>query len=219
MGLIGLAENFEKIDFLKFITCAISAGIISFEFVGHKEIRFVHFALPVLALAAGPVFQRRSNEVKSAIIFINILLAAYFSLVHQRAPGDLMRYFRSDHCRDPDFSAVFFGPCHFIPGEYSGFCRNGRHLDIRQLSCPPPLNNSQNFDHEVAQFYKNPEHFVKKELEKLEKLPKFISFFDIHEHILDRAMASYGYELDRKFFHSHFYPPDQGSSILLYTLY
>ena len=31
------------------------------------------------------------------------------------------------------------------------------------------LKNSQNFDHEVAQFYKNPEHFVKRELEKLEK--------------------------------------------------
>ena len=147
------------------------------------------------------------------------MTAFYFSFVHQRAAGDIMRYFRSNYCRDPDFSAVFYGPCHFIPGEYSRFCRNGRHLEVRQLSCPPPLNQNSHFEHEVAQFYKNPKKFVETDLARLKILPKYVFIFDFHQETLSQVLTTYGYEIVQNFFQSHFYPADQSSSIVLYSLH
>ena len=131
-ALVGIfqCQMFTKVEQGLLITLVFNWLILE---IGseHKEFRFIMSALAILtflgAKAAARVFQ--TEWIKKLYIAVNLMIAVYLSMIHQRGPADLARYLRVELCSNAEGASIrFFGPCHVMPGEYSRFCLKGIHL-------------------------------------------------------------------------------------------
>lgn len=139
--------------------------------IAHKEVRFLYPVLPFLhVLAARPLstfFPPRASLPRRAlltvILTLNLLLAAYASLVHQRGVVDVLSYLRQHHEEKlithlrPNTTVAFLMPCHSTPWRSHLIYPS---LHAWALTCEPPIDMPPSvrpaYLDEADQFYLHP---------------------------------------------------------------
>jgi GPI mannosyltransferase 3 len=136
--------------------------------------------------------KKYSKSIKF-IIFIQILLMIYFSLIHQRGPIDVMKELRNDKSVE---SVHFLVPCHATP-LYSHFHMN---KPLKYLDCSP----TSIFD-ESDVFHGNPLNYMNQYYDDL-RLPSHFVFFEdtFYDNNLIEFFKFRNYSNISKLFHSHF---------------
>ena len=146
------------------VTCFLSL-------IAHKEVRFLYPVLPFLhILAAHPLstfFHDHASLPRrvllTAILTLNLLLAAYASLVHQRGVVDVLSYLRQHHEAKLttqlrlNTTVAFLMPCHSTPWR-SHLVHPSLHAWA--LTCEPPIDiplpDRPAYLDEADQFYLHP---------------------------------------------------------------
>ncbi|KAF2721489.1 glycosyltransferase family 22 protein [Polychaeton citri CBS 116435] len=181
------------------LAVAVLAAVISLSIVAHKEVRFIYPLLPMLhVLAAKPLVGacsalslRKRTTVMSMlaaiIISLNMAIAIYVSLVHQRGVLDVMHYLRHQHeSENPHMSSWwqmsaldtinittigFFMPCHSTPWR-SHLVYPSIHAWA--LTCEPPihipLSERDQYLDEADQFYADPESWIILHMNEVEEI-------------------------------------------------
>ena len=137
----------------------ILLGVVFFNsLLGHKEIRFLAPAAPLLTIFAGRSLfeiQGRKTLFLSLIFITNAVMFVLFGVLFQRASIQVMGQIRSLR---PE-SVYFAMPCHSTP------LHSHLHLPftkIRFISCEPPLSKEDLLLlDETKQFLQNPRQFIK----------------------------------------------------------
>ncbi|KAK5711745.1 glycosylphosphatidylinositol anchor biosynthesis [Elasticomyces elasticus] len=150
------------------LAVAIITTVLAMTLISHKEMRFIYPLLPMLhILAARPVAgffgSVPANRIKLGLILflliINICIAGYVTLVHQRGVIDVMHYLRREQegrmlGDGSNVTVGFLMPCHSTPWR--------SHLvypEIKAwaLTCEPPLDLSEDerrrYEDEADVFY------------------------------------------------------------------
>jgi len=145
------------------LAMAIVTTVITLSLIAHKEVRFIYPLLPMLhVLAAQPLadffhpFPLPAKKTRFALmvlmVTVNICIAAYVGVLHQRGVIDVMHYLRHEQearmlathtagqfTPTANMTVGFFMPCHSTPWR--------SHLvhpeiDAWALTCEPPLNQT-----------------------------------------------------------------------------
>lgn len=185
-----------------------------FSFVGHKEVRFLYFLLPLLHIA---VATKVNKKIMKAITLINIPIALYLSLFHQRGVISVVNYIGNN----PDIvKASFLMPCHSTP-MHAHIHREDLHDHIVSLSCEPLIPKgllpvpSGEYNDEADVFYQDPIKF-------LQGNPGFLAphivFFEALKPSIEPILEVYGYTFEKRFFNSHFHEDERRrGDVLVYS--
>ncbi|KAF2399232.1 hypothetical protein EJ06DRAFT_531566 [Trichodelitschia bisporula] len=155
----------------------------SLSLISHKEARFLYPLLPLLHLLASPSLAYSTSSrplgwlkriAVIGFVSINVAIAAYTSLVHQRGVIDVLHELRSRYElreRGGDFTVAFLMPCHSTPWR-SHLIHKG--IDAWALTCEPPLDVPLDQRHtyldEADQFYAHPPAWLAMHMEDLPAL-------------------------------------------------
>ena len=174
------------------------------------------------------IFGKRYHQTAvNWICTFNLFAALYFSFIHQKGPPELSRIWRREYCdqNSPDKTInpklAFLGVCHALPGEYSRYCTNGKHLNVEQLECPPSLDQSEFLTHPASQsesrtvknFEKDPRHVLDDFLHS--DFDEICIFDSDLSRDLENIFENHDWNRNRKIFHSHF--SDQGQWIYCFN--
>ncbi|KAI9884583.1 MAG: ornithine aminotransferase [Watsoniomyces obsoletus] len=208
---------------------------IMLSLVAHKEVRFLYPLLPILHLFAaerlaeylgsGSTSPRNRQTwsgmswqkklVLPTLLLLNVLIAAYASLVHQSGVISVMDHLRHEHearLQEPGASARpmsvgFLMPCHSTPWR-----SHLVHPDIHAwaLTCEPPvdvpMDQRGTYMDEADRFYANPASFLQHELRHeivnttsnsargdltaVKWWPDYLVFFEQLEPVLKKAQRA-----------------------------
>ncbi|KAK6433339.1 glycosylphosphatidylinositol anchor biosynthesis [Oleoguttula sp. CCFEE 5521] len=174
-----LRPGYDRPQFAGFVerqaryVLAVTAMItlLAFSMIGHKEVRFIYPLLPILhVLAAKPLvsfftpFPIPSSKLRLGVLVfgltINIYIAAYVALLHQRGVIDVMHYLRHEvelPSRIRNTTVGFLMPCHSVPWRsYLVY----PEIDAWALTCEPPLTldfeQRMHYLDEADVFYSHP---------------------------------------------------------------
>ena len=171
----------RQIRFVLAVT--VITSVLALSLISHKEVRFIYPLLPMLhVLAAKPLaaffqpFPVPKSKLRLGILIlgltINIYIAAYVSLVHQRGVIDVVHYLRHEHearhIGPRTMTVGFLMPCHSTPWR--------SHLvyptiDAWALTCEPPLNLSleerKSYLDEADIFYADPNSWLRNHMQPL----------------------------------------------------
>ena len=89
-----------------------------FSLIAHKEFRFLLPVVSILLCYAGQGFNYICKHVSPRLLFqlvllLNVPMALYFGLVHQRGAIDAIDYIRESSIENKD--VLFLMPCHSTP--------------------------------------------------------------------------------------------------------
>lgn len=199
---------------------AALAVIIAFSLIRHKEVRFIYPLVPILHMAAAEAIVQTPKKVRKWLVWslalVNILVAGYFSQVHQRGVVDVVEYLSTA----PEVSSVgFLMPCHSTP--YQSHLH--RDIPVWFLTCEPPIGftaeEQETYRDQADRFYDNPLEFVQTEFpESVSESareartalfhPSHLAIFEslekkspeVIEHLVEL-----GYTRGKTFFNSHFH--------------
>jgi phosphatidylinositol glycan class B len=188
-------------------TTLLTIGTLSC--IAHKEVRFIYPLLPILHVIAAPVVGTFFSEARTAessskrsttstlrrkplllfILLLNMAIAGYTSLVHQRGVLDVMIWLRNDfellrlggqsHSNAQPFSinetfVGFLMPCHSTPWRSSLMYP---WLKAWALTCEPPIHLAARTEERLAyrdeadRFYDDPWLFMNSEIGTREDRP------------------------------------------------
>lgn len=201
--------------------------------ISHKEVRFLYPTLPALhTLAAKPLAafwaskSQFSRVVIPFLVLLNIIVALYITLVHQRGVIDVTDYLRYHHetriATEGPLSRTSVGilmPCHSTPWR-SHLVHSG--IDIWALSCEPPLNIPINargdYLDEADQFYADPGLWIAENMATLKgfqtrktrtvprrEWPDNIVFFEQLEPVIKKSLGNTRYRECWRTFNSHWH--------------
>ncbi|OAF60017.1 glycosylphosphatidylinositol anchor biosynthesis [Pseudogymnoascus destructans] len=223
--------------------------IATLSLISHKEVRFIYPLLPLLHILSAPhilsFFSRpapastpsvstfaippsptlRRTTLLGALIALNISLAFYTTLIHQRGVLDVLSFLRYDYeathlterglfipttADDAPFAA-FLMPCHSTPWRSHLVHPT---LNAWALTCEPPLDipagtpEREAYRDEADRFFDNPKGFLSREVGSREKpWPQYVVGFEGIEGVLVEWHEETGsqYEVVRKWsgFNSH----------------
>ncbi|ANB11947.1 Gpi10p [Sugiyamaella lignohabitans] len=148
----------------------------SYSLLAHKEVRFIFPLIPLLHLLVAAALDRIRRRaifplpyLVAILLAINVPVATYFSLYHQRGVIDVISYLR----HEPTVSSVgFLMPCHSTPWQ-----SHIHRPDITAwfLTCEPPLGltaKQQKSYLDIAdQFYADPTTFLDTHFPPLDDAP------------------------------------------------
>ncbi|GAB7355023.1 hypothetical protein MBLNU459_g5625t3 [Dothideomycetes sp. NU459] len=174
---------------LRPLAISVVGFIAVMSLISHKEVRFIYPLLPILhVLAAEPVARffhplpwpgsAAKKSILVAAVSLNVALALYASLVHQRGVVDVTHFLRHEHERKlsagagtagltpprrPETTVLFLMPCHSTPWR-SHLVHAG--VAARALTCEPPLDVPPGdaraaYLDEADQFYAAPAAWVR----------------------------------------------------------
>ncbi|KAL5120181.1 glycosylphosphatidylinositol anchor biosynthesis [Pleosporales sp. CAS-2024a] len=175
-------------------TCLVTT--LAMSLISHKEVRFLYPILPFLhVLAAGPLtmtFPANSPLLRKALLafllLINMTLALFVSLNHQRGVIDVLHHVRHQHELDnhlssfttttapppttiPNTTLAFLMPCHSTPWRSHLVYPS---LSAWALTCEPPLHlppaQHPTYTDEANQFYANPPLWLRANMESLDTI-------------------------------------------------
>jgi len=143
-------------------------GVVgTYSLIAHKEVRFLYPLLPLLHVLSAKTFQELSwssqtkNRILAGMILLNLPVAYYASMVHQRGVIDLMQHLGATS--NEWNSAGFLMPCHSTPWKAA----LGGALDTKDmwaLTCEPPIDMEPEeraaYVDEADRFYADPKAFV-----------------------------------------------------------
>lgn len=236
-GLRGYTERQSRYV----LAITVLTTVLAMTVIAHKEVRFIYPLLPILhILAAKPAanFFRSvsTDKLRLALLMfvltINIYIAAYVSLVHQRGVIDVMHYLRREQearlgdSNSDNVTLGFLMPCHSTPWR-SHFV----HPEITgwALTCEPPLGLSaeerRRYEDEADIFYGYPAGWIDDNLkdhrnilrqptgEKIERAgddsrrdwPEYLVFFEHLEPIMNSVLDRTVYEECWRGFNTHWH--------------
>ncbi|KAA8915930.1 hypothetical protein TRICI_001944 [Trichomonascus ciferrii] len=179
----------------------------TYSLLAHKEVRFIYPLMPLLHLLLARSILRfkipNRKRVMAWLVAINVPVAFYFTQYHQRGVVDVMQYLR----QDPSVSSVgFLMPCHSTPWQAH------LHRDIPAwfLTCEPPIGFTpeakRSYLDIADQFYDNPIGFLDQHMGVDYQWPSHLAFFEALEDTIKPYLQEHtSYELDTRFFNSHFH--------------
>ena len=185
-------------------------SLIFLSMLEHKEMRFIQPVVPLLLYAASLQLYTWYRSAPSSTwlvmsTIINIPLALYLSLVHQRGVTDVAMWLG----HQPNItSAMYLMPCHSAP-MYSHTHRDD--IQLGYLTCLPNLKLSEDYIEEAEIFYSNPAKVLVNNFNSFQCLIMFDSLSDMNEKIFSSK-----YKLIQSIFHSHVSSGRVGKSILIY---
>jgi len=176
----------------------------------HKEFRFLLPVVPILLCYAGQGFKYLSKYVSQRLLFLLVLLlnvpvALYFGLIHQRGTIDVLHFIRQSNIEDKD--VLYLMPCHSTP-YYSYLHQN---ITMRFLTCEP--NTEVDYLCESDQFFENPLHWLHREFQPsslivaYDRLPKDAKWF----------LSERNYTIVKTLFHTHLPEGNIGNYINVYS--
>ncbi|KAH9836920.1 glycosyltransferase family 22 protein [Teratosphaeria destructans] len=232
----------QQISFV--LAVAVCVMVTAMTSIAHKEMRFIYPLLPILhALAAKQItgfiehFAFGTRQVRIAVIgvliAINIFIAYYVSVVHQRGVIDVIRYLRHEQetrlatllpgADNRNITVGFLMPCHSTPWR-----SHLVHPEIQAwaLTCEPPLNTTfeqrGTYLDEADVFYQDPEAWLKWTkggmdgglgkhesalLSTIEKrqLTEYLVFFEQLEPTVGKVLGGTGYHECWRAFNTHWH--------------
>lgn len=190
------------------IVCVIAFVVAVYSCLQHKEVRFILPLMPLLHLLFAKSLTRfrpksRLRIITVLILAVNLPVALYFSLYHQRGVVDVIDYLQKSNVN----SVGFLMPCHSTPWQ------SHLHKDIPAwfLTCEPPIGMAEDERMEYLdvadQFYEDPLMFLNNNnfAESYIWPPSHIVFFEALEPTIIDYLAENSYRFDRRFFNSHFH--------------
>ncbi|PKS10050.1 hypothetical protein jhhlp_004675 [Lomentospora prolificans] len=216
------SKGFTVLKWAVFVTLAVLSQI------SHKEARFIYPLLPLLHIISAKMVssfflyssdhyatpgQFRNKRYLIPGLLINLVIASYLGIAHQRAVISVMDFLRTEYAAGADRPspdvidegrfAVFLMPCHSTPWRSHLIYPN---LSVRALTCEPPLHTAPFsyervfYRDEADRFYDDPISFLSEELwpsksafgEKGERVPPYIVGFEGIEPVLTEYFAGTG---------------------------
>lgn len=183
----------------------------------HKELRFIQALLPIFFCYAGHCLEtmpKRGTMLKCVLfvaVLLNVPVALYTSLVHQRGALDAISYLSQDIASlHPNASVLFLTPCHTLP-LYSHLHEN---ITTRFLRCET-IGALTVTAWEQDTFYQDPIQWVDTYALNATR-PSYVLFFDSMEAILSPWLLQSGFMKAKEFFHTHFPEGRVGKYIVIY---
>ena len=178
----------------------------------HKEMRFLQPVLPLLLYSAARRLSQTFRPSPSSLVtclVLNLPLALYLSLVHQRGAVDVSLWLG----RQPQLqSVILLTPCHSTP-LYSHAHSTNTTLDY--LTCLPDLREQkqekEEYLDEAEIFYQDPASVYKARYSQYQ----CVVIFDVLHPKLSEALEEEGLTLVKTFFHSHFPQGRVGGQLLV----
>ena len=185
------------------------ACLCFFSALSHKEMRFLQPVIPLLLYSAARQLSRRLQPSSTSLVTclaLNLPLALYLSLVHQRGVVDLSLWLgHQPHIKD----VILLTPCHSAP-LYSH--AHNTNTTIHYLSCLPDMEGLTDYRDEAELFYRDPG------VKFREKYSNYqcIVIFDVLHHQLKETLQEVGLNLVKTFFHSQFPQGRVGTELLVF---
>lgn len=181
----------------------------------HKEMRFLQPILPLLLYSAARYLSSWANRTPNStwvlcMFLINIPIALYLSLIHQRGTVDVSLWLGSSGQR----SAMFLMPCHSTP-LYSHVHSN---MSLSFLTCEPDFSHTPGYRDQAETFYSAPLPWLEQAFpeNKLNNMPDSFIMFDVLESEVKLFLTGRGFTLGKSFFHSHAAEGRVGHNVLVY---
>ncbi|KAL4236615.1 hypothetical protein ACF0H5_004999 [Mactra antiquata] len=133
------------------------------------------------------------------LIFTNIPMAMYFSLIHQRGTILMMKYLY-DTSYKQNMNVMFLMPCHSTP-YYSYIHQN---ISMRFLTCEPNLKYVQDYKDEAEIFFDDPIGWLKQEYATTsEPWPSHLVYYSTLHTQIGLYLEQSGYKECASYFHTH----------------
>ncbi|KAF8544834.1 Alg9-like mannosyltransferase family-domain-containing protein [Trichophaea hybrida] len=185
-------------------------GVVGmYSAIRHKEVRFLYPLLPMLHVLSAKTLQdlkwsiKTKNRILAGMILLNLPIAYYTSLVHQRGVVDVIEHLGNT---SSEWKSVgFLMPCHSTPWR-SSMRTTEAGKDMWALTCEPPLDLPKEqraaYLDEADEFYKDPRAFVERYIGEGKKYawPERLVAFEVLENI-----GGDGYEVCWRGFNSHWH--------------
>ncbi|KAI5959759.1 GPI10 [Candida pseudojiufengensis] len=176
--IFGLEKNILLVSSISYV--------FGFSLIKHKEIRFLMPLQPIiLYFSARGYMKINRNYIMITGFFINMFVAIFLSNVNERGAIDIINFLK----RKDNTSILFLTPCHSFPWQ-SAF--HNRALDLRFLTCEPPLQLDNPTSEELREyrdqsdnFYDNPENYMSDLVQDSENAAEYIVVFQGLESLMD----------------------------------
>ena len=189
--------------------------IIFLSILPHKEMRFLQPILPLLFYSAARYLSSWANRTPSStwvlcMFLINIPIALYLSLMHQRGTVDVSLWLGTSGHR----SSMFLMPCHSTP-LYSHVHSN---ISLSFLSCEPDFSQTPGYRDQAEIFYSAPLRWLEESFPRSMQniMPDSFILFDKLEAEIKPFLTGRGFTLGKSFFHSHAAEGRVGHNVLVY---
>ena len=189
------------------------ASLCFLSCLSHKEMRFLQPVIPLLLYSSARQLARRLAPSSSCLVTaltLNLPLALYLSLVHQRGVVDTALWLG----QQSDLSSVIFlTPCHSSP-LYSH--AHNANITLDYLTCLPNLAGQEGKEGEYLDeaeiFYRDPALLLREKYSGYQ----CVVIFDVLRPSLDPVLAEKGFSLVNSFFHSHLPEGRIGGRVLVF---
>jgi len=179
-----------------------------YSLLAHKEFRFIHPTLPIIIVLAGRGAQTVLDRYKGAtgkailgtLVILQVIMAGYFSLVHQRGVIDVVEYLRQQETS----SILFIMPCHSTPWQSHLHHPNAT---LRFITCEPPSPGTElaTYQDESDLFYADPSSGIKNLLEEGPTAQNaVVVLFQALQPVAAPILSEKGFVECARFFNSHF---------------
>ena len=177
--------------------------VFVYSLVSHKEYRFLLPIIPLCccfiaeglhALTKTTVRVRTIETFVGIVLVLNVPLAIYLSVVHQRGTMDVISHLAATVNQEGNdgSSLLFLMPCHSTP-YYSHLHQN---VSMRFLTCEPNLGQ-ENYVDEAEAFYSHPIRWLMQEYPEEEgpaaafpnKIVLFDSLLESHETLSEFLLS------------------------------
>lgn len=190
-------------------------NLVCLSCLPHKEMRFLQSCLPfcflILAKQIKSYRHLYQRIFKTVFIIMNILLALYLSLVHQRGVVDAAIYLGKS---GPDLTvhgrntvSLILMPCHSTP-LYSHMHTN---ITVRFLQCTPNLESDPNYREEADIFYEDSQSWLEQNYPM--ETPEILLYFDVLQQNIMRTLQNY--QTCANFFHTMLPEGRIGSQVIV----
>ncbi|XP_076371166.1 phosphatidylinositol glycan anchor biosynthesis class B isoform X4 [Tachypleus tridentatus] len=196
-----------------------------FSFLSHKEFRFLLPVLPLAMCVCGAGIQQYNSHFASTVIaviilLINIPLALYTGIYHQRGTLDVMNFLGQEIKSTNDtIDILFLMPCHSTPF-YSHIHRN---VSMRFLTCEPNFEEISYYKDEADIFFCNPTAWLEENIKpvivnsNVSSQPSHLVLFDSLHSQISSFLEAYNYDLCFQTFHTHFPETRTGRNVFVFS--
>ena len=211
----------QRRDYPRQFMGVVVVTVIFFSVIPHKEFRFIQHLMPIFMLWAGLGVHWLSRHVDRSTLFailmshsvLNAIAAFYIGFFHQRGTISVVHDI-SQSVTSGDH-VVFLTPCHATPFHSHV---HGDNATLRFLDCSPNLSRDPAYEHEEAQFYRDPLSWwdaYRSERVVPESNSEFVVVFEEALSDIHGMLKRTGYSVEKKYFYAHLLVDDKLSPHLL----
>ncbi|KAI6183508.1 Mannosyltransferase [Aphelenchoides bicaudatus] len=188
--------------------------VVFHSFIAHKEHRFLLPVIPLMIPSIASSLCRmgsRGHWLFWATCILQIPLAIYFGMYHQKAPGELINYLNKElnannRTNDPPVLISQLMPCYSMP-QYAAIHPHGLEAArFRMLDCTPQFDKTQSTNKtrdESDLFHFDPIHFVRLHWKELGQ-SEFIIAYERPFKQMESFLRSHGFTLTERFYNTRF---------------